>query len=67
MKPKELLNMSQAAREIGITRAGVLYAIKKGLLKAEKHGPYYLISQAEVERYKKNRPPVGRPPKTSSR
>jgi excisionase family DNA binding protein len=63
MNPKELLSMAQAAKEIGITRAGVLYAIKEDLLKAKKHGPYYLITRDEVERYKKQRPAIGRPRK----
>ena len=65
MKSHELLNMAQAAKEIGLTRAGVLYAIKKNLLNAEKHGPYYLITRSEVERYKKHRPAIGRPRKTT--
>jgi len=59
--------MAQAAKEIGLTRAGVLYAIKKNLLNAEKHGPYYLVTRSEVERYKKNRPPIGRPRKNNPR
>ena len=59
----DLLNMAQAAREIGITRAGVLYAVKKGILPAEKHGPYWLLDRKDVQHYRKNRPALGRPRK----
>jgi hypothetical protein len=61
MKATELLSMAQAAKEVGITRAGIWYAIKQGLLQAEAHGPYTLIPRSELERYKKHRPAVGRP------
>jgi excisionase family DNA binding protein len=57
-----LLSMAQAARELGITRQGVKYAIEHGYLQAVKVGPYRLVPRHAVEAYKKARPHPG-PPK----
>ena len=59
----DLISMAQAAREVGITRAGILYAVKKRILLAEKHGPYWLLDRKDVQHYRKNRPTLGRPRK----
>jgi excisionase family DNA binding protein len=57
-----LLSMAQVARELGITRQGVKYAIDRGYLQAVKAGPYRLVPRHAVEAYKKARPHPG-PPK----
>jgi len=54
-----LLSMAQVARELGITRQGVAYAIERGYLQAVKVGPYRLIPRHSVEAYKKSRPHRG--------
>lgn len=56
-----LLSLTQAGRELGITRQGVLYAIKRGYLQAVKVGPYRLVPWHSVEAYRKNRPRPGFP------
>lgn len=60
-KKMNLLKIAQVAEILGMTRAGVHYAIKEGLIKAEHFGPYSLIREEEARRYKNNRPKKGRP------
>ena len=60
MKNIQLFSVAGAAREIGVTRAAIHYAVKQGLIASEKHGPYPLITASEVDRYKNNRPSPGR-------
>ena len=67
MKKDMLLSMAKAAKEIGITRAAVWYAIQKGLLPATKYGPYHLVTLSDALAYKQHRPRMGRPPKGAKR
>jgi hypothetical protein len=60
---KKLLNLAQAGRIIGMTRGGVHDAVKRGALKADRHGPYPLVSEEDALHYKQHRPGVGRPKK----
>jgi hypothetical protein len=55
----ELLSLAQAGREIGMTRQGVSYAVKRGYLQAVRVGPYRLIPRQSVETYQKARPRSG--------
>lgn len=65
------MNPRQAAELIGISHQQVLYAVRKGLLKATKkklnngnpNAFTYEIRQKEVERYRDNRPKRGPKPK----
>jgi excisionase family DNA binding protein len=62
---KGYLTTSEAADALGLTVIGVIAAIKRGDIKAEKVGHerrgQWLIPAAEVERYKDERRPQGRP------
>jgi hypothetical protein len=49
----------EAAEALGIVPQGVINAIKRGLLVAEKRGRDWYIEPAEVERYGKERRPAG--------
>ncbi len=47
------MSVTEAAKELGLTRRGVLLRIEKGEMEAERVGPkFYLIPRAEVERWK---------------
>lgn len=52
MEDDPLLTQSQAARRIGITRWAVHLAIVEGRMRALHSGPYLLITESEVLRYK---------------
>jgi len=49
------LTISQTAKLLGFTRQYVWILIKKGKLKAERVGKYYIINSEEVKRYKIDR------------
>jgi excisionase family DNA binding protein len=63
---QNLLTTQQAAEALGISQKGVLKAIERGTLKAQKFGSerrgVYLIERADVERYDRERK-IGRPKK----
>jgi excisionase family DNA binding protein len=52
---------SEAAAELGVTRAWVWRLIKGGTLAAEKRGRDWWVEADEVERYKRERKPAHRP------
>jgi excisionase family DNA binding protein len=54
----------EAARLLGLTRKGVLAAIERGKLHAEKHGRDWMISDDEIKRYRKEPRQRGRPRRT---
>jgi len=62
---KDLLTVSEAAKElnIGVRRVHVL--ISENRLPAEKFGSYYLIKRADLGLVKER--PVGRPKKNKSK
>jgi len=64
-KSNEVLTTQQAAMLIGISQHGVIKAIHRGLLRAEKVGKertgIWLIQAREAERYKDERRGPGRP------
>lgn len=51
----------EAAGRLGIKPRSVVWAIREGLIKAEKRGRDYWIEDAEIERYAKERRPQHRP------
>ena len=59
---KDLLTVSEAANELGLSPRRVHDFINEGRLPAEKFGSYYLIKRADLELVK-NRT-TGRPKKT---
>jgi excisionase family DNA binding protein len=56
-----MLTTKQAATELGIQPGSVKKLCQRGILKAERIGRDWLISRDEIERYKAERKPVGRP------
>jgi excisionase family DNA binding protein len=52
---------SEAAAELGVTRAWVWLLIKRGTLAAEMRGRDWWIETDEVERYRRERKPAHRP------
>ena len=61
---EEMLTVQQAAQELRMHDAAVRKAIIAGRINAQHYGPrVILITRAEVERYKVERPPRGRKPK----
>ena len=63
-----MMSVTEAARTLGLTRRGVLLRIEKGEMTAERVGPkFYLISRAEIERWKAiGKRKGGRPPKAKA-
>lgn len=55
-----LLTTREAADRLGLKPRSVVWAIKQGLIKAEKRGDYW-IESTEVERYRQERRPAHRP------
>lgn len=49
-----MLTTQQAAEQLGISRQAVQRAIKRGTLKAEKHGRDYDITPEAVEDYRRD-------------
>lgn len=56
-----MMTTTQAATELGIQPGSVKKLCQRGILKAERIGRDWLISQKEVERYKVERRSAGRP------
>ena len=63
MSTTNLLTASQAAAALGMYRTAVHKAIYAGRLKAEKVGGLYMITRAEVDRYRRETNPAGGRPK----
>lgn len=55
------LTTTEAADRLGIKARSVVWLIKQGLLKAEKRGRDYFITEEEVLRYGQARKPAHRP------
>lgn len=55
------MTTTEAAVELGVTRAWLWRLIKGGVISAEKRGRDWWIEDAEVERYKRERKPAHRP------
>jgi excisionase family DNA binding protein len=62
----ELLSVTQAASELGVTRQRVHDLIKNEQIMARKLGRFYYIEEAEVQRYINQ--PIGKPyqPRTTN-
>lgn len=56
-----MLTTSEAARLLGVERVTVNQYIRRGQLHAEKHGRDLFITEAEIERFKQERPKLGWP------
>lgn len=63
----EMLPTKQAAARLGLAARTVKDHCADGRIKAEKIGRDWLIEEAEVERYKRERKPRGRRPKAPRR
>lgn len=59
MRESELVPVSEAARQLGITRQRVHALINAGQLRATRLGRYYYIDKHELQRYAAL--PVGKP------
>lgn len=57
----KILTASEAADYLGIGPSGVTKLCREGKLRGSKHGRDWLLTLAEVRRYRKERKPVGRP------
>jgi excisionase family DNA binding protein len=66
MKGSGLIPLTEAAKEIGLTRQRLHQLIANGQIKAIRLGRYYYIEKAELERYRQL--PVGKPyaPRTTN-
>jgi excisionase family DNA binding protein len=60
----DLLSVPQAAAELDVTEGRIRQLLYSGMLKGERIGWQWVIERAEVERYKTERRPPGRPPKS---
>lgn len=47
------MTLPEAANRLGTTTAGLRMAIRRGALKAEKHGRDWWVTNSEVERYRR--------------
>jgi excisionase family DNA binding protein len=56
-----MMTTRDAADRLGIKARSVVWAIKKGYIKAEIRGRDYWIEESEIERYEKERRPAHRP------
>lgn len=64
MEDSDLLTVEEAARELGMVAGAVRRAIHEGRITPRRFSPrVMLIPRAEVERYKRERRPAGRPRK----
>lgn len=55
------MTTAEAAAQLGIKPRSVVWAIRRGYIKAEKRGRDYWIEKNEVERYSKERRARHRP------
>lgn len=62
---KDLLTVSETAKELSVSVRRVHQFIEEKRLPAEKLGSYYVIKRQDLELIK-DRPKTGRPPKTKS-
>lgn len=51
----------EAADYLGFAEDTIRRYIYRGLMKAEKHGPVYLVTKSECDRYRKEKREKGRP------
>lgn len=56
-----VLTTAEAAKRMDLTKNTVLAYIERGLIKARKLGPIWLISEEECDRYNRERRPRGNP------
>ena len=60
------MTLSEAAEALGLSRTTLDHQVKRGKLRAVKHGPIYWVTAAEVERYRReNLGKVGWPKKAT--
>jgi DNA (cytosine-5)-methyltransferase 1 len=62
MKGQKLLTATQAAKELGVDSSWIRILISRGILRAEKLGEQWVLTENEIKNYQDNRNPVGRPP-----
>ena len=55
------ISVTKAAHQTGLTRAGIIKAIRQGHLKATREGAYYRIAESDLAQFSTNRPRRGRP------
>jgi excisionase family DNA binding protein len=48
-----MLTVTEAAQRLGLSRSTVLNQVRAGVIRAERMGPLWVISEAEVERYER--------------
>jgi excisionase family DNA binding protein len=65
-KNRNLLTVTETAKELGTLRQGVLMAIYRGRLEAHKYGNAWLIERRALERYRATTK-IGRPPGTKKK
>lgn len=51
----KFLSITQAAHDLGLTRQGLWWLIKDGIIKATKIGATYAVTRTEVRRFRKQR------------
>lgn len=62
-----MLTLAQAADQLGLAASTLRHQAQTGRLKAELYGKTWLVSEAEVERYRAEvMGRVGRPPKAAA-
>jgi excisionase family DNA binding protein len=60
----EVLSLPQAAERLGLSVETLRQQVRKGVMRAEKVGPVYLVKATEVERYRReHKGKVGPKPK----
>ena len=52
MKLEDLMTLSEAAESLGVAHATLTKQARNGRLRATKVGSQYLVTKAEVERYR---------------
>lgn len=62
-KGDEMITVKRAAELLDITESGVIAAIRREALKAEKFGNTWALSKNDVLRYRETRAPTGPRPK----
>lgn len=55
------MTTAEAANFLGFAEDTVRQYIRRGLIRAKKFGPVYLVTKSECERYRKERRPRGNP------
>jgi predicted site-specific integrase-resolvase len=61
----KLLSVAEAAARLGIDPSLVRVYIRQGRIHSERAEPPYVISEASLARFERNRPARGRPRKMS--